>query len=362
LLLGGTGAMGVYLIPELMNLGHDVFVTSRSAKKSDNSNLVYIQGNAHNESFLSKILADKYDAIVDFMVYSTEAFRNRYELFLVSANHYIFVSSSRVFTESKIPITETTPRLLDVSDDSEYLSTDEYALAKARQENILRESSYKNWTIVRPTITYSKTRFQLGTLEADTIIFRAINNCPVILPQEMFQKQTAMTWGGDVAKMIAKLVLNQVSYGEDYNVCTDEYRTWEEIADYYKKLISLTVVSTSLTNYINIIGGKYQILYSRMYNRTFDNSKILKATNMQKESLTSIYDGLHKELSGIHNYSFKPNYVINAKIDKITHSRIPLERATVKEKLLYYCSYYGIYGFLKHVAKVIKRLKNDSRK
>ena len=35
-------------------------------------------------------------------------------------------------------------RLLDISKDDKYLRTDEYALAKARQENILQKSG-KNW-------------------------------------------------------------------------------------------------------------------------------------------------------------------------------------------------------------------------
>jgi len=357
LLLGGTGAIGVYLIPELISSGHDVYVTSRSARKSDQNKLTYIQGNAREEIFIKKILTDKYDAIVDFMVYTTNEFHSRHELLLKNSEHYLFISSCRVFAESDVPITENTPRLLDVSKDSDYLATDEYALAKARQENILRESSYKNWTIIRPAITYSKTRFQLCTLEADTIICRTQNNCPVILPQEALQKQTPMTWGGDVAKMIAQLVLNQDALKEDFNAVSHEYRTWEEIALYYKNLIGLTVVTTDLNSYIKTVGGKYQILYSRMYNRVMDNSKILKVTGIPKESLTSIYDGLARELSDyfkLHE-SIKPNYVINSGMDRITQTKISLKKATVKEKLIYYSSYIGIYNFLKRVRRFLRR-------
>ena len=355
LLLGGTGAMGYYLASELINLGFDVFVTSRSARKSNDNKLTYIQGNARDNKFITKTLVDKYDAIVDFMAYSTNEFRQRHELLLKNTKHYIFLSSGRVFAESTQPITENSPRLLDISIDSEYLATDEYALAKARQENILRESQYNNWTIIRPTITYSKTRFQLGTLEANIIIFRSLRGYPVILPQEMLQKKTAMTWGGDVAKMIARLTLNQNTFGEDYNVCTHEYRTWNEIAQYYKKIIGLDVFLVDLDIYIKLIGRKYQILYSRMFNRTWDNSKILNATGLQKDNLMSIYDGLAEELSDRQKlYNIKPNYIINAKIDKITRSRIPLDKASVREKLYYNCAYTGIDVFLKYVKNCIK--------
>ena len=144
LLLGGTGAMGVYLIPELINMGFDVFVTSRSARISDNNKLTYVKGNALDDMFIEKELEKEYDAIVDFMIYTTNEFRYRYKLLLDNTRHYLFLSTYRVFADSDLPIMESSPRILDVSDDSEYLSTDEYALTKARQENILRDVEYNN--------------------------------------------------------------------------------------------------------------------------------------------------------------------------------------------------------------------------
>lgn len=50
------------------------------------------------------------------------------------------MSSSRVYADSQTPITENSPRLLDVYKEEEYLKTDEYALSKARQEDILHRS------------------------------------------------------------------------------------------------------------------------------------------------------------------------------------------------------------------------------
>ena len=65
------------------------------------------------------------------------------------------------------PITEETPRLLDVCKDADYLKTDEYALAKAREENILFCSGKKKRTIIHPYITYNTERLQLGAIEKD---------------------------------------------------------------------------------------------------------------------------------------------------------------------------------------------------
>lgn len=367
LLLGGTGAMGVYLAPELIRLGFDVFVTSRSTRESDHEKLTFICGNAHDNAFIENTLMDRYDAIVDFMYYSTDKFRERHELYLKNTKHYIYTSSCRVFAESAVPVTEKTPRLLDVSTDSTYLTTDEYALAKARQENILRASSYKNWTIVRPTITYSKARFQLGTLEAETIIHRAQCGVPVILPREMLEKQTTMTWGGDVASMIARLVLKPDAFCEDFNVVSHEHRTWAEIAMYYEKLIGLLVVPVDLDTYIKAVGGKYQILYSRMFNRKMDNSKILKIAGMKEESLTLIYDGLAKELGQTENIPIEVNYIKSAKMDRLTHSRISLRNASKIERFQYYSSYAGIdvllrrSGLLSIIKSILKRQSHAFR-
>lgn len=49
--------------------------------------------------------------------------------------------------------------------DSQYVQSDGYAIAKAKQEDILRNSDFINWTIVRPYITYLDARLQLVFLK-----------------------------------------------------------------------------------------------------------------------------------------------------------------------------------------------------
>lgn len=76
------------------------------------------------------------------------------------------MSSARVYARSADrQITESSSRLLDICDDEEYLRTDDYALTKARQENMLFCAKTQNWTIIRPYITFSEIRLQLGVFE-----------------------------------------------------------------------------------------------------------------------------------------------------------------------------------------------------
>lgn len=338
LLLGGTGAMGVYLVPELLKQGHEVYVTSRSERKSNDPNLHYILGDAHDSAFLDKHLSNHWDAIVDFMIYSTNEFKHRVQLLLNSTDHYLFLSTYRVFAESSIPITEDSPRLLDVCKDKDYLLTDEYALSKARQENILREASKKNWTIVRPSITYSKERFQLGTLEADAILFRSMQGLPVALASEILNKETTMTWGGDVAKMIARLIFNSKTYGEDFNVVTNEHHTWKRVAQVYADYANLKLVEIDLDSYLKMVSNPYQVRFDRMYNRIMDNSKVIEVTQINPEGLTKLKDGLGKEII---DFVDNPpeifiDYRLQARMDRITGSKISLENASTIEQLKYY--------------------------
>lgn len=329
LVLGGTGAMGVYLLPELVNLGYTVYCTSRSARENKDS-ITYLFGNAQDINWLTEILGKtKPDAIVDFLFYKTEDFRSRAEFFLDATEHYIFLSSYRVYADTKI-IAEDSPRLLDVTNDGAYLKTDEYALAKARQEDILRASNKNNWTIIRPTITFSKERFQLGTYEAGTLLHRAKYNLPVVLPKELLDTETTLSWGGDVARMLAYLVLNQKAYGEAFNVCTSEHHTWQYVADLYKKAIGLETKVCTFKEYELIHQGHFsQLLYDRCYNRIVDNSKVLAVTGLTQEVLTPLNIALERELAPFpiirymmdSNQCVKINLLLGTKTPDVTINR-----------------------------------------
>lgn len=118
-----------------------------------------MQGSAKDILFIRELCQKHWDAIIDFMVYSVEELEERIDLLLAATNQYVFISSARVYADAPL-ISENSPRLLDVCRDKEYIATNEYAIAKAK--NVLFNSKYKNWTIVRPSLTYAENRLQLG--------------------------------------------------------------------------------------------------------------------------------------------------------------------------------------------------------
>jgi len=309
---GGTGAMGVYLVPELVRLGYAVDVVSLDDIRSDNPDVRYFKADFKDDATVEEFLKNNYDCIADFMIYNGPEFRQKYRRLLENCGHYIYLSSYRVYADLEHPITENSPRLLDVSQDSEYLAAQdyEYSLYKALGEDVLKASGLTNWTAVRPAITFSKRRFQLVILEADTIVYRARAGKTVILPEQAMNVQATMSWAGDVAKMISRLILNKEAFGEIYTVATAEHHPWKEIADYYARLIGLKYAVVDKEDFLSCLSSnnsksvRWQLEYDRLFERVIDNSKILNATGMKQSELTTVYDGLKRELGALHRDAF----------------------------------------------------------
>ncbi len=229
LILGGTGAIGNYVAQKLNVPENEVIVTSRNHRQNK-ENIRYVRGDAQDNSFLFELIDNnRYDAIIDFMAYSTDHFRMRYKELLSATDQYVFLSSSRVYAGSETLLTEKSPRLLDESDDSEFLLTDEYALAKARQENLLVESGKRNYTIIRPYISYSPDRLQLGVLEKEYWLRRVLLGLPVIFPTDMLEMTTTMTFGGDTAEGICSIIGRKYVLGEVFHITCDKTVKWKDV-------------------------------------------------------------------------------------------------------------------------------------
>lgn len=356
LIIGGTGHMGVYLCGILADMGYEVVCTSRKRYGVDNG-VRYRCGDGLDIGFISQTIEiEKPDAIVDFMHYSTEQFRERFQLLLSKTKQYLFLSSYRVYADES-PLKEDSPQLLDTLKDADYLRTDEYALAKSRQESLLRKSGYKNWTILRPSIIYSHECFKLGCLEANIVCYRALRGLPIVIPKEMLAKRTALTWGKDAALLIARLVLNEKAMGEDFIVSSSEHLTWSDVVKVYSDVIGLRINYVSLEQYCGLC-NRYQVLYDRMFDRCVDNSKILDATLTKHSELIPLKEGLSSELKQFARFPHYRGINIkqNAIIDKLCGTVIPLNELPFKLRILYYkekysaiCKFYDVALRVKHL-------------
>ena len=320
LVIGATGAMGTYLVPILLAKGYTVTGVTLEDAVSDRENLTYVKANGHDIDFIRAELAKGYDGVVDFMSYpTTEMFEPFMDAYLSSVSHYIFLSTYRVYSYDT-PIVETSPRVYDRERPDTFVDDREYCIYKAKEEDMLRASGKKNFSIVRPAITYSKRRFQLVTLEAEVVVRRMLEGKTLVLPEGVMEKQATMSWAGDVARMLDAVLFNEKAMGETYTVATAEHHTWREIAEIYKKIGGLDYVTVDNETFLQIWAEGYvycrqQLNYDRMYDRIVDNTKILSLMGETQEDLMPLEEGLRRELAGVTLNDILDHPDTNARMD-----------------------------------------------
>ena len=304
LVLGATGAMGRYAVPFLAESGCRVTeVSLDDAPASLPPNVTHIKANGKDPEVRDGLLAQNFDGIIDFLSYPTRELVKTLPRMLDHTGQYVYLSSGRIYANLECPVRETSPRLIDASDDPLLLNSDDYCIFKARGENILFASAKKNWTIVRPATTYSYLRYQLVTLEAANTVGRARRGKEVVLPEQAKAKPATLSWGGDAGVMIARLLFREPALGEAFNINSAESRTWGEIADYYRDICGLKAVWVDKEDYLNILssdpynmGIRWQLEYARLFDRVVDNSKALAVTGMRQSDMMPLYDGLKMEI------------------------------------------------------------------
>lgn len=341
--------MGKHLVSLLSERGDKVSVTTRSPRKST-ANINYIQGNAKDDSFLDSLLGRRWDAIVDFMVYNTPTFQKRAPKFLAATEQYVFLSSARVYAETGEPIREESLRLLESCRDPTFLATDEYSLAKARQEDALRQASSKNWTIVRPYITYSEQRLQLGVLEKEGWLYRALRGRTIVFSADIASKLTTMTYGLDVAVAMAAMIGDPRTLGEVYHITQRAAASWRAVLDVYLQVLEThlgkrpNVILLDLDDFSRCKPAEYQIKYDRLFNRVFDSSKIAELVNL--EAFRATDKGL---ASCLEEFLEKPEFLAIDWRAEAIKDRYSAEMASLKEiaswkqKIKYF-----VYRFIKN--------------
>lgn len=340
--------MGLPLAYELALKGNEVWITSRK-KHQDTEHINYIVGNAMDDVFFNELLLQNYDVIVDFMIYTEEKLSARIKKFLDNTSQYIFISSCRVYAPSENPITEDSPRLLDICNDGEYLRTNEYAIAKAKEENIIINQKKQNWTIVRPSVTYNVGRLQLGCYEVDNWLPRCLNNRSIVFHRDLANIHTPMTLGDDVSKAMVGIVGNYRALGEIIQIAGSETKTWEEILSIYSKtlkeknIFSKVVWQQSSFTAAKILGREYQRKYAKLVDREFDSRKIERICGYKIE-YTPIDGGVRQCLLDTlaNKRSFNTNYMLEAYQDRITGEK-NYSKYNLKDEIKYMICRYTPY-------------------
>lgn len=363
LILGGTGAMGVPLA-NILIASNDVWVTSRSERKSTHPNLHYIKGNAKQKEFLCNVLKyQRWDTVVDFMVRSEQQLKEILFDVLEATDQYVFISSARVYAECDGLITEDSPRLLEACMDKEYLKTNEYGLAKAREEDVLHHSGRNNWTIIRPSITYNDYRLQLGVMEKEDFVYRALHGRTIVFSHDLENKVTTMTHGNDVARGIAAIIGREEALGETYHITSPQSLTWGQVLDIYKKVLEehsghpISVKWTDLTTNFKISHQFYRIKYCRYFNRSFNNSKIGQFIDVN--TFVAPEEGLAQCLRNFlasPKFGYK-NWTLEGVNDRVTGEKTPIKEIQRTTDKLWYLAYRYDLGLMIRLMKKMVKMK-----
>lgn len=299
LILGGTGAIGEELVPILASDKENQLVVTSRRKLNSCENISYVQGNAMDMNFVISLLENAcFDVIVDFMLYSVNQFKERYELFLKSCKQYLFFSSARVYAASDTPIKESSRRLLDVTEDLDFLQDGEYSLTKAMEEDILQSSTFNNWVIIRPYKTYSNGRLQLGVFEKEQWLYRATAGKGVLAAGNIKNLHTSLTSSKDTAKVLNRIVGDLTINGDIIQIANPEKITWGQVVQIYSDCVEVhcgkkldVFYAEDTTNIEVIFKNKYRIKYDGLIDRIFDDSKV-KALMGSDFSWTPVSIGL----------------------------------------------------------------------
>ncbi|MBQ7171114.1 MAG: hypothetical protein IJR89_02430 [Clostridia bacterium] len=303
LLLAGGGTLGSYTALELLKAGCSVDVVCMEEIRSYQKNLRYIRAKI-DEAFLHEFLGGRrYDAIVDFLHYTNvKEFPRKFDFLCSRTDRYVFLSSYRVYADEEHPVRETSPQLLDTVGRTGLLARDTYGLTKSENERYIRVSPHKNWTIVRPLISFSRFRFDLVTLGGLHLIPRYLAGKELLLPEEARDKHAALGWAGNVGMLIARLLFAPEAEGEDFIVGNDENLTWEEIAQIYHEVMGLRFRWVPAELYLQVCtgnsdGDRIILLHDRLYDREIDNEKVRRVTHTNREEFVPFREALMCELA-----------------------------------------------------------------
>lgn len=338
LIMGGTGAMGQYLVPMLAaDSNYQVFVTSRSAKRSGKHNITYLKGNAKDHSWIEVILHSfEFDFVFDFMKYGLDEFKDRIDLLLRNSGHYFYLSTYRVLGEAPI-LTENSPvKCAENTSHPEY-AIDRYGWNKALSEKALRKCGRNNYTIIRPSMTFSNDRFQF--FSGDNFdVMRASKGVPTLLPESALNLTANLTYGRNVAMMLKELMSKADISGQTFHVVTRSV-TWSEITQAFQNVFGMECHIVPDAKYLELVDVHDGRILDRFRSRNISNEKVLSTTGIDEKDFGTLEDNLAEAWDQSNKEAYRASMAsigAMARFDYATNSQVSLGLFSPKAKSLYF--------------------------
>ncbi|MEJ2581891.1 MAG: SDR family oxidoreductase [Acidobacteriota bacterium] len=272
LFIGGTGIISSACTRLAVERGIELWVLNRGQSwRPVPDGVTRLIGDIREPaSARAAIGALEFDAVVDWVAFTSEHIETDLELFRDRTRHYVFISSASAYQTppARLPVTESTPLENPVWEYSRHkIACEERLLHAYREEGF-------PCTIIRPSHTYDCTL--LPPHGGWTVIDRMRRGDPVVVHGDGTSVWT-LTHHRDFANGLVGLLGRDDAVGEAFHITSDEWLTWDRIHHILARAAGTTteivhVPSEVINGYDREWGDS--LLGDKAHSMIFDNSKI----------------------------------------------------------------------------------------
>jgi len=275
LFIGGTGIISSACTQLALKRGLDLYLLNRGETTKRGplpEGVKVLKGDIRNQASAQIALGDhKFDAVVDWIAFTTGHIELDLDLFRGRTHQYVFISSASAYQTppAGLPVTEST-----VLDNPFW----EYSRNKiACEERLVRAYREEKFpiTIVRPSHTYDKTLLPFDG--GYTVVNRMRQGKPVIVLGDGTSLWT-LTHHRDFAHAFVGLLGNPHAIGESFHITGDEWLSWNQI--YQLVAEAAGVPDPKLVHIPSELIAAYEpnlgagLLGDKSHSMIFDNSKV----------------------------------------------------------------------------------------
>lgn len=273
LFIGGTGIISTPSGRRALEQGWNLTLlnrgTSTTRKVPDGAEVV-VADIRDPTSVKAALGGREFDAVVDFVAFTSEHAQTDVDLFTGRTGQYVFISSASAYQTPpvRLPILESSPLRNPAW---------QYSRDKIAAEQVLVEA-YRNdgfpATIVRPSHTYDETA--IPTTGGWTDIDRMRRGLPVVVHGDG-TSLWVLTHSRDFAKAFVGLLGEPQAIGDSFHITSDQVLTWDQI---YRELGAAAGVQPNLVHVTSDDIARLHppfgpgLLGDKTHSVIFDNTKV----------------------------------------------------------------------------------------
>ncbi len=299
--IGGTGTISTNLCKLLASDPKVRLTVINRGRNNENlpSGAEILIGDAFDSARMSEVLKERFfDVVLHFVIFDPHQAEKTIQLFTKKTSHFIFISTVATYNrEGRVVFDENTEQNNPFS---------LYGRNKQAAEQRFFEAYQKQGfpvTIVRPSQTYDETRIPVSVKGKDIypVISRIKRGKKVLIHGDGTSVWASMH-SIDFALSITKLFLKPETFGEVYQLTSEESQSWnyiyQTIADYYNVSLRPVYIPSSVLALSQTYDFVTSIVGDKQYSVIFDNSKI-KSVIGEVSSTVSLAQGIRKYLDHV---------------------------------------------------------------